>query len=30
MIDATFKKKISTSKEEMETLTQQINAAFKQ
>ncbi len=30
MIDATFKKKISPSKEEMETLTQQINAAFKQ
>ena len=30
MIDATFKKKISPSIEEMETLTQQINAAFKQ
>ena len=30
LTDATFKKKISPSKEEMETLTQQINAAFKQ
>jgi histidine triad (HIT) family protein len=30
MEDATFKKKVALSKEEMQNLTQQINAAFKQ
>jgi histidine triad (HIT) family protein len=30
MADATFKKKVATSKEEMQTLTQQISAVFKQ
>ena len=30
MADATFKKKVAPSKEEMQTLTQQISTAFKQ
>jgi hypothetical protein len=30
MEDATFKKKVTLSKEEMQNLTQQISAAFKQ
>jgi histidine triad (HIT) family protein len=30
MADATFKKKVAPSKEEMQTLTQQISAVFKQ
>ena len=30
MADATFKKKVTSSKEEMQTLTKQISAAFKQ